>query len=180
MSEGGPVPGAPREAWSRVGSRQQETWAGSDDPGRTRAERVEARSRPDRGEDDLTGEVAAQLRIGFGEGEQQGRAVEDDAVHVVARNLSDDRRVVGEGRRVPDPLDRPAERAELGVERGRLRPREHVRREADGDGATPAECVVGVGAEAGHPLSAVRVELEEVPGRVRVGPNYVWQLPFTS
>ena len=66
-------------------------------------------------------------------------------------------------------FDRPAERAELGVERGRLRPRERVRRGADGDRAAPAECVVGVGAEAGHPLGAVRVELEEVRGRVRVG-----------
>ena len=142
-------------------------------PAARRAERVEDRCGPIEVTDDLASEVAAQLRVRRGEARAAcRRAVDDHAVDAVTRNLSDDRRVVGEVSAGTRPASRSSRRASRTRRRtpATLRPAERVRSSPTTVTAVrQPSVVVGVGAETGHPLRAVRGEREEVRRRVRVG-----------
>ena len=80
----------------------------------------------------------------------------------------------------PDALrDGSTERAELGDEAGSLCPVEDVVLEVgDEYGMAPAERSVGVRSESGGPAGAVRVEAEEVRGRI--GVSWADELPLTK
>ena len=106
---------------------------------------------------------AALLLLVLLDERDQARAADADVQAVdVVRDLRDVGRVVLLAQRRPDALgDLAADRAELGHEAGQRRVRERVV-VTDDRGGLPAEVVVGVVAETGRPLRAVRVEPEEV------------------
>ena len=107
-------------------------------------------------------DAALLLLVLLDEGDQARAADADVEAVDVVRDLGDVGRVVLLAQRRPDALgDLAADRAELGDEAGQRRVRERVV-VTDDRRRLPAEVVVGVVAQTGRPLRAVRVKAEEV------------------